>query len=89
MSETGGDLKEGVPEDEAQARLDSGETAAGTAVAASVPRSAGVRLVEQMKRHDLAPIHSMLLDLAISLQVKVNMEIQNTGRIRRRLSTEM
>jgi hypothetical protein len=48
-----------------------------------------LRLPEDVKRHDLAPIHSLLLDLAISLQVKVNKEIENIGRIRRRLSMEM
>ena len=101
MSETG---KEPMGEEAAVNKQDTNNTTAaanqqldrdkaGGSAASSTEvlarPSFGLRLGEDVKRHDLAPIHSLLLDLAISLQVKVNLEIQNIGRIRRRLSMEM
>jgi hypothetical protein len=40
-------------------------------------------------KHDLVPIHSLLLDHAIHLQEKVNQEIFNIGVVRRKLAREM
>jgi hypothetical protein len=73
-------------EEEAASKEDAGQET-DTRPGLSQPFS--LRLAEDVKRHDLAPIHSLLLDLAISLQVKVNKEIENIGMIRRRLSMEM
>ena len=93
MAETGQGPEEKAVEEveEEQERLEGEEvvitTTRSTGTSSSSSRPFGLR--EEARRHDLAPIHSLLLDLAISLQVKVNQEIENIGRIRRRLSTEM
>jgi hypothetical protein len=100
MSETGSGHEEEMMEDEGGAAsaatvLEERTPPADAGAAArrgSAVRSAAGRLRlagEEAKQHDLAPIHSMLLDLAISLQFKVNLEIQNIGHIRRRLALEM
>lgn len=48
-----------------------------------------VVVLEPEIKHDLVPIHSLLLDHAIHLQEKVNREIYNIGLVRRKLAREM
>ena len=48
-----------------------------------------VVVLEPEIKHDLVPVHSLLLDHAIHLQEKVNQEIYNIGLVRRKLAQEM
>ena len=48
-----------------------------------------VEVVRKAVKHDLVPVHSVLLDFAIKLQQKVNQEIFNIGLVRQTLAREM